>query len=236
MKRKTFTIILTSLSMFAMAQQQEQQTPKFLDHYTLITAGVSGMQFHSNEDARFDIDMFAPGATIGFTCGSKLVESLEQECATYIEIGAELSYNTGTKRSDDVFDDFDTRIDITSLTVPVSLCYKSIISPRNYRFAMFGGISPKENLVATMTYHYTGYDEREYERDMFSEAKMGADYTAKHFEFGVHVGLGFEFDNVSVRYKCAFALTPFQSYTYRDEDVRTQTVSHLLCISYILGR
>lgn len=238
MKKVTTAIVLASLSMIAMAQQQEQQAPKFLDHYTLITAGVSGMQLYSNvsvDDMKFDTDMFAPGATIGFTCGSKLGEESNHLGAAYVEIGAELSYNTGTKSTNKDYYDFDTRIALTSLAVPVSVCYKHLITPKNYRFAMFAGISPKENLVANMTYKFKGSDkEREY--DMFSEGNMGTDYTVKHFEFGVHAGVGFEFDNVSIRYKCNVAVTPFQAYDYHDRYVHTQTISHLLCISYVMGK
>lgn len=238
MKKVTTIIIIASLSMLAMAQQQEQQAPKFIDHYTLITAGISGMQLYSNvgeDDMKYDNDMFAPGATIGFTCGSKLGEGLNPVSATYIEIGAELSFNDGKHRTHKYYDDVYTRLQITSLTVPVSLCYKRLVTPRDYRLALFAGISPKENLIADMIHTYKESDNR-YEYDMFSEGKMGTGYTAKHFEFGIHAGVGFEFDNVSIRYKCDFAVTPFHSYEWHDKSVNTKTIGHLLCISYIMGR
>ena len=233
MKKITSTIIFLSMSMLAMAQQNNQQTFEFSDFYTRISAGFSGMQIYSNVDeTKYDTDLFAPGGTVGLTYGRKLVEELDHKGATYMEIGAELAYNTGANVTDY---DAETRINIMSAIVPISIGYKKLLTPQNYCMLFYGGISPKVNMLANMQYQVKGYDQK-IEKDLLSVDDMGEEYTAERFQFGLHIGIGFEFDNIYVHYKCHADLMPFQSYDYLDKAVQTRAVSHTLCISYILGK
>ncbi len=230
------TIILASLSMLAMAQQ-EQQTIVFSDSYTRISAGFSGMQIYSNVDeTKYDTDLFAPGGTISLTYGKKLVEELDHSGATYMEIGAEFAYNTGSNITEGSSKyKVETCIDIMSATVPVSLCYKKMLTPQNYRFVLFGGISSKYNLSANMTYQIKGSDKK-IEKDMFRKDDMGDNYVAERFQFGLHAGIGLDIDNIYIGYKINADLMPFHSYTYWDEEVNTRIASHTLSISFILGK
>lgn len=251
MRKLFFAFTLSLLPMLVRAQQEYSCAS-----YIRIIAGLSGMQMYSDAgDTKYDTDMFAPGGLVGFAYGKNL-SGKERMGGLYAEIGAELTYNTGANVADaDTKKEIETRIDILSATMPIDLCYKIPLNTDNDFFVIDGGVSLKANIKADMNYQTTSEKvtgivvvgghkvgnttetvKHDHKMDMFSNDDMGEGFTAERFQIGAHGGVGFEFGNISIRYKFYADIIPFQSYSFRDNQVKTLSMSHNISIAYIFKK
>lgn len=250
MKKLLSTFIIASLSLLAIAQQNTTQC----NSYYRLSAGFSGMQMYSDaDDTKFDTDLFSPGGTVGFAYGNILSGKDSPNGALYMEIGADLTFNTGSHVTDeDTKYEVKTRTNIMSASIPFDLCYKIPINTDNDYFFIYGGLCPKANLMANMKIrtasekatgaiivggHNVGaikeLVKHEKTIDMFSGEDMGEGFTAERFQFGANAGLGFEFGKIALSYKFNVDLVPFQDYTFQKLNVKTLTMSHSISVSYI---
>lgn len=183
-----------------------------------------------------DDDPSPAGFAIGFAKGI----SLSKNIPLFLEPAAELVWLHQKEESIDMEDDWNTvyyDVESTynqiSLNIPVSAVYKFTLNDKISFESFFGPnfkihFAAKEKEDKTCIYmgeHYADEDEST-ESNLFDEDEY------KRFQFGLNLGVGFNFKFLHVRYRFAPDLSPFYKFEEEGIDAKIKTNCNFVTVGF----
>lgn len=149
----------------------------------------------------------------GFSIGYNKAFSISQSTPIYIEAGVGLTYAWySDEYEDDYYDgSVETKMNMLSLKVPVSIFYDFQIPNSSISIYPFAGVTLRYNLSGKYKVEYSGeigdYVEG-VDSDIFDEDDMGEGAAYKRFQIGWQIGVNARFNNkflVGVSYGSDFS-------------------------------